>query len=670
MSSKGKRVKPKKQTEDILKVIILYIAEMATAIYSLCILCIYPLYYQEEKYGKMGAAKYDFFLKSSKIFLITLLVCVAFLFANWFIKKYGIGMLGIFTAIVAVLAFIFIGGNFSKSTAVQKAAIITLGIVIVGVALWAVILSKHFFRCMKICFNRYMDVIRLVIKDFSVTDWFAIGYLFFTIISYFLSSGIAVKGMYTDPNKTFNVAWNGYPGWNMGLQSQIIFVGIYFLVSRFWKWTPGILFAGLISAGIVYAIAIAMRFGNDPLEMYTKYKGWYAKGTYTYTQLHDVLEKFISTLGQTTWYSGYAMLILPIGMYWFWNDNVTWSRIISGIFVCLGAGSIVTVNSDSAYVAMAFIVIVFFWYSLESNDKFLRFLETMILMLASFKMVGVLKYISGLHPYKSEWYYGVVKSIKKTFKSYLVFVNDSAAISNFMMDSTIMLLLLIIVVVLYAMLKLVVKDNAERGLNDSNGGFSVNRFKVIRKIVVYGAVLGIWLVTLLIILTTRDKLPAPLQFLKNIPFFNFNDDWGNVRGFNWKISWMAIKDFGVKDLLVGAGPDCLAVATMPYRELVAIKYNQSDIALACAHNEFLNMFVTGGILGVVTYLGIMISQFRRLCKAAYNEPVAVAFAAIIVSYIGHNFFCYQTCLCTTFLFLFMGMAESVLRTLKKAENTV
>ena len=86
------------------------------------------------------------------------------------------------------------------------------------------------------------------------------------------------------------------------------------------------------------------------------------------------IEKFVSTLGQTSWYSSYAVLIFPFGAFWYWHDDQRWSRILSAVFIVVGSASLCTVNSDSAYVAYLLIFMVFFWYSMESNEKFGRFL--------------------------------------------------------------------------------------------------------------------------------------------------------------------------------------------------------------------------------------------------------------------------------------------------------
>ena len=101
------------------------------------------------------------------------------------------------------------------------------------------------------------------------------------------------------------------------------------------------------------------------------------------------------------------------------------------------------------------------------------------------------------------------------------------------------------------------------------------------------------------------------------------------------------------------------------------KYCYEDVSvywhgqqLACAHNEFLNMLITEGVLGLVAYIGIFIAAFRESMKIAWKEPAVVAFMAAIPAYIGHNLFCYQQCICTPEIFIIMGICLMMVRAVK------
>ena len=44
-------------------------------------------------------------------------------------------------------------------------------------------------------------------------------------------------------------------------------------------------------------------------------------------------------------------------------------------------------------------------------------------------------------------------------------------------------------------------------------------------------------------------------------------------------------------------------------------------------------------------------------KKAARSPILIGILACVLSYVGHNLFCYQTVLCTPFIFLIMGIGE-------------
>ena len=513
-----------------------YILSIMCSMYVFCMLCIYPLYY-ENKYFNMGDAKYHFFKYVSVFFLVAMLFTV-----------------------VAWLAARRKEMNFA-----------------------------------------------IIARTFSYPDWFAVGFFVFSYFSFVLSE-------YKE------TAFYGYDGWYMGMMSQFAFVIIYFLVSRFWRWSPTTLLFALGTAAITYQLGIWQRFLIDPLGMYIDLGPEY-------------IEKFVSTLGQTTWFSSYAVLIFPIGMFYYCYDEKKWARIFAGIFLALGYGMLATTNSDSAYVAFILILMAFFWFALESNQTFGRFLEAVLIGLASFRVIGICRL---LFPEKQ-----------------ITLITGDEAITAFVTGSGLMLFLLVAVAVLYGVYRYVCKVNKE---------FSVRKFVFLRSVMVWAAVLAVWLVLLLIILVSKeDAAPTGiLQKVSEISFFRFDDQWGNHRGFNWRMAIEAFKNASLKDVLVGAGPDCFACSMDKYCFEEVYTYWQG-LQLACAHNEWLNMLVTQGVLGVASYIGIFVTVIIRMGKIGKTEPAVIPFLAATLAYMGHNFFCYQQCICTPIVFIMMGIGEMIVR---------
>lgn len=483
----------------------------------------------------------------------------------------------------------------------------------------------------------YRDKLKLssILGRFSTTDWFATAFLVLSYLSYFFSE--YQKPVPGDSSS----ALVGYNGWYMGLLSQVMFVLIFFAVSRFWTWSEFTLFSAIVTSGLVYQIAILQRFSIDPLGMYEGLGPEY-------------IEKFLSTLGQTTWFSSYAILAFPLAVYYFWHDDRRWVRILTGIVVALGFGSLCTAHSDSGYVAYVLILMVFFWFSLESNKKFARFLEIVLVGLVSFRIIG---------------------SMQLCFPEKLIqLIAEDQKISFFITQSNFMEAMLLIVAVIYIVYYLFCSSSwkevqkTEKGKKGQESGaatakkqkFEISRFLWLRKLMIIAAAAVLFGVVLVIVFTTKKMLPDALAGFYNVGFFNFNDIWGNCRGFNWRMSLQAISNASFKDMLIGVGPDCFAMSMDKYcAEEVAVFWH--GMKLACAHNEFLNMLVTQGILGVTAYVGIFVSFIVRCVKSGKGTMTVVPFAAAALAYMGHNFFCYQQCICTPIVFLLMGIGELLMR---------
>lgn len=461
------------------------------------------------------------------------------------------------------------------------------------------------------------------IRKLSVTDWFVVLFCLFSFLSFLFSE-------YKD------VALKGYNGWFMGLISQVMFVLIYFIVSRFWKWSPATLGLAVVTAAITYQIAVWQRFSIDPLNMYQDLAAEY-------------IEKFISTLGQTTWFSSYAVLLFPLGVFYYWYDDKLWVRILAGIFTALGFGSLCTVNSDSAYVAYTLTLLVFFWFSFESNQAFLRFLEIVLIGLCSFRIIGI-----------AQIYFP---------ERMIELISGTEEISFFVTQSSFMQICLILAIIIYFGYFVLCYYSADKkGSGRKKSGrtfiFDIQKFRFVRIWVAGAAALVLAGTALLVTLSTKGLLPDAFSELSNIGFFKFNDEWGNFRGFNWRMAVKAISEASVKDMLIGVGPDCFAMSMDKYcAEEVAVFWQ--GMQLACAHNEFLNMLVTQGILGVVTYIGIFVSFIVRGIRCGEKEKVIIPFIAAALAYMGHNFFCYQQCICTPTVFIMMGIGEMVMRTCNK-----
>lgn len=444
--------------------------------------------------------------------------------------------------------------------------------------------------------GRLLASVRTLPGRMSVADWVALSYAAVVLHCYFLSSYRAD-------------ALEGYKGWHMGLLSQLSFVLLYFLVSRYWikEWLKGFLrIAGAASAA-VYLIAILHRFRIDPLRLYEGLEEYY-------------FVQFLSTIGQATWYSAFLCTVLPVGLLLFWYCDERCQRICLGIYCALGYASLVTQNSDSAFAALITMWAVLFFMSFDSNKAFRRFLEVVILGIGTMRVIGLLQmlYADRMIPLES--------------------------LSLFWSQNIGLWFVLALLITVYIILL----------WGEAQYGLDIESLDWIRKAVAALLGAGVILVIGLMVLVTRGWLPRFLQPLYEVSYFVFDDRWGNQRGFTWTLSAQMFLEYPLKEKLIGIGPDCYAHYLYDHYADRATEVFGSSV-LANAHNEWLNILLNEGLLGLAAYLGFFLSAAVTFIKNRGGHIMTAAAAVCIFSYIIHNLFCYQQVMCTPVIFILIGM---------------
>jgi hypothetical protein len=436
--------------------------------------------------------------------------------------------------------------------------------------------------------------------DTSVVDRFVLAYALLALLSYLLS-----------PYKS-DILF-GYDGWYMGLISQLAFVLIYYFVSRFWRWDDLLIIAYLIVASVVFLLCLLNRFKIDPMEMYVDLDEHY------YLQ-------FVSTLGQTTWFSSYMVLLFPIGLFAFWRAEGIIKTIAAGAYVFLGAMTMIEQNSDSAFLAYGAIFLILFWASFRDNIRMRRFFESLVLLFAGWKTIGILQ---------------------------VVFADRNVEIDYFMRAISIGPVSWVLLAVSAALLILYIR--AMKNDQFSVGQLVRMRYVVIAAILLFAAALGIY-----VILNTKGVF-AGTSLASDNNYLYFDDKWGNNRGSSWMI---AVGTFFRTDplrKLFGAGPDGFYNEVYRfYREELVAKWGEGTV-LTCAHNEWLNSIINMGLLGGIAYIGIFISGMIRYSKKSIETPETLAVTMCIAGYMAHNFFCYQQIICTPVIFIIIGAGEMMSR---------
>lgn len=155
-----------------------------------------------------------------------------------------------------------------------------------------------------------------------------------------------------------------------------------------------------------------------------------------------------------------------------------------------------------------------------------------------------------------------------------------------------------------------------------------------------------------------------LPFLNQISIFQFNKDWGSGRGLLWYVVGKAYIEMPLIKQLFGVGADCFApylYAHYAYLLEGFLAEWWGNAIVANAHNEWLNVLINSGILGMVTYMGAFITAIYRWIRSRKNVQVLIALAICVMSYMVNNAVSFQQVVSTPIVFILLGMGENLLR---------
>lgn len=408
----------------------------------------------------------------------------------------------------------------------------------------------------------------------------------------------------------------GYKGWYMGLISQLTFVAFYFFTSRFCIDGKALLVVLYGVSAIVFLLGVLNRFLIDPLGIYEGISDFYTLS-------------FLSTLGQPTWYSSFMSTVLPMGLYFYWDAKKTYLKRLSGVYCILGFATLVTQNSDSAYIALICMLMVLFWFSVHDIEKTIRFFMITLFFVLATRIIYLLTLVGNTQ-----------------------YIDALDKLSLFLIRNPFMWVLMILNIVILTTIRILYKK----------GRYSVRFMHLLRNITL-GVLVLIFAVGILCLYLSGSGKQMPFwmqQLASKVPYLIWNDSWGNGRGFTWRVTWNIFLKMDFTTQLLGVGPDCYAHYMYGnYYDEISTWFVYEGV-LQNAHNEWFNALIDYGIAGAAAYLGFFITAIIHFGKRHEEFPL-VGVIACIASYMGHNFFCYQQILCTPFIFCIIGIGENFIR---------
>ncbi len=445
-----------------------------------------------------------------------------------------------------------------------------------------------------------------LIQSISVTDIFIILFLSVNIISFY----------YTEYRE--EALW-GTSGWYMGFGMQLFFIGIYFLISRFYDGGIDVLPFFMSASFIVFFWGLLNRFSIYPVDMHYKH------------------EQFISSLGNVNWFCGFWSVFFVTGVVLYVITEKFWMRIFSGIYSVVALGLAAVEGSDSAFLSMGVVFLFLFLISFQKTDYMKRLLELGIFYCSACQVMRI-----------------IVK-----------FDRESLSMDTTMMWIMLGNLTLSALIVLCAVRVFIGKREKEYAEKETAKGEWIWKYKWFQYTVI-GIITGIMIIYI-VLLIVNTRAPGSLGFLSKYSIFLFDGRWGSARGATWRDGLAIYQSFSWRERLFGAGQDCFSIYAYNIPELSArLQEEWPGSRLTNAHNECITHLVNVGIFGMLSFIGILWSSFKRLLERAAKDPLCYVFAAALLSYFVHNQFSFSQVLNTPYIYMMLGVGESLMRRNAKA----
>lgn len=436
------------------------------------------------------------------------------------------------------------------------------------------------------------------------------------VLIYFVCTGVSF--LFSSFKK--DLIW-GAEGWNMGYISQLLFVILYYAISRRWKWKHAVIWVLSASSFIVFLAAVFHRFNVDFLNIYgdlaLKYK-----------------VQFLSTMGQSSWYSSFLCTVFPMGLYLFFILEKKKLRIVTGAYSVLAMCSLVTQNTDSAFLVLFCVLLFLFYLGFDGEKERGRFYEVLMLVFGSFTFIGICQRILADR----------------------VIPLDS--LSVFMSQGFLSPVVFLVAAGMYLFKKkrgsLCLQKPKSTMLN-----VPVQRksFRVLVGVIFT----GIFSMVLFIVLNSNGFLYSHFGYQNVNNYLYFTDYWGNGRGFSWRYTFEVFSEMSFLQKWFGVGPDGYSFFAKSVPALAEqMQAFWGKLVLTNAHNEYLTKLVNLGIFGLISYMFMLISAIFLFIRGRKENPLLPAFALCTVAYMAHNIFCYEQVCCSPFFYILLGLGGNLL----------
>lgn len=409
---------------------------------------------------------------------------------------------------------------------------------------------------------------------------------------------VAVLSMLCSPFR-YEAMW-GNEGRYMGAFMLMLWVGIYFCVSRFYEMKAWHIQLFLAAGMLVCLFGITDYFDMDLLHF---------KAQIRPTQRL----MFTSFIGNINTYTACVALIMGMAGVLFASCAGVAENIWYGFCITVAFAALITGQSDNSYLSLAAFFGFLPLYLFRNRKGFRKYIVLLALFVTTLVVVA----------WTQNAFAGTVVELTGLF----------GMLMRFPLLKPLMVCLWILTVLVYAA-EFVVREwkkrNASAGSEPAAAGGQEGRKWPAWLARAWWIVIAAVAAAVAIVVCDATFAGHADRYGALAPYVQFGDDWGTHRGYIWRIALENYMKFPLLQKILGHGPDTFGLVTWfnNLQEMASLYGEKFD----SVHNEFLQLFVTIGPLGLLSYLGVHLAAVRRVVKSRLDNPYIVGALFAVLCY--------------------------------------
>ena len=408
-------------------------------------------------------------------------------------------------------------------------------------------------------------------RPLRIADWAMI----------FFMAAVSVSTLQSD---YFYESFWGNEGRYTGMFLILLYFVSFFIVTRFLKFKRWYLDIFLAAGMVVCLIGILQFFEIDPIGFKVGLS-W------------DDYRIFASTIGNINTYTSYIALVSGMSVVLFAQENNVYRKVWYTICVIISLFALITGISANAYLALIALFGLLPIYLFDSIKGIKKYMFLLALLFSEFQLIDIIIGKFPEHVLEITGLFNVVVGYDKLL--YVVAGLWALTIFIHILDINL------------------IKENylQKKG--------NLGRW-------IWFAVLisGILCIGYILFDVNINGNADRYGSLKN--YLVLDDEWGTHRGYIWRIGIESYQKFPLIHKIFGHGPDTFGIITVNnyYDEMLSRYYEKFD----SAHNEYLQYFITIGVVGLAAYLSLLFTAIKEMIRASSKKPLLVAISFSIICY--------------------------------------